>query len=49
MARRVTLVAGGGNLVPHVASAIRERGDVLQVIDLVGRPEIAADQVLRER
>lgn len=48
MARRVTLVAGGGNLVPHVASAIRERGDVLQVIDLVGRPEIAADQVLRE-
>ena len=48
MARRVTLVAGGGNLVPHVASAIRDRGDILQVVDLVGRPEIVADQVLRE-
>lgn len=48
MARRVTLVAGGGNLVPHVASAIRGRGDVLQVIDLIGRPQIAADQVLRQ-
>jgi DUF1009 family protein len=48
MARRVTLVAGRGNLVPHVASAIRERGDILQVVDLVGRPEIAADQVLRQ-
>jgi DUF1009 family protein len=48
MSRRVTLVAGGGNLVPHVASAIRDRGDVLQVVDLVGRPGIVADQVLRE-
>ncbi|MCA0327741.1 MAG: hypothetical protein LCH89_19395, partial [Proteobacteria bacterium] len=44
----MTLVAGGGNLVPHVASAIRDRGDVLQVVDLVGRPGIVADQVLRE-
>jgi DUF1009 family protein len=47
MARRVTLVAGGGTLVPHVASAIRKRGDALQIVDLVGRPEIAAEQVLR--
>ena len=39
MNRRVTLVAGGGNLVPHVARAIRERGDTLQVVDLVGRSE----------
>jgi DUF1009 family protein len=48
MARRVTLVAGAGNLVPHVANAIRERGDLLQIIDLVGRPEVGADEVLRE-
>ena len=47
MARRVTLVAGGGSLVPHVANAIRERGDLLQVVDLVGRPDISADHVLR--
>ncbi len=49
MARRVTLVAGGGDLVPHVANAIRERGDILQVVDLVGRSEpIAADQFMRQ-
>ena len=48
MARRVTLVAGGGTLVPHVANAIRARGDTLQVIDLVGRPPIVADSLLRE-
>lgn len=49
MARRVTLVAGGGDLVPHVANAIRERGDTLQVVDLVGRSEpIAADQFTRQ-
>jgi DUF1009 family protein len=49
MARRVTLVAGGGDLVPHVASAIRLRGDALQVVDLVGRAEaIAADQFVRQ-
>ncbi|MEO7222995.1 MAG: UDP-2,3-diacylglucosamine diphosphatase LpxI [Devosia sp.] len=49
MARRVTLVAGGGDLVPHVANAIRERGDTLQVVDLVGRDEaIAADQFMRQ-
>ena len=49
MSRRVTLVAGGGDLVPHVAQAIRERGDTLQVVDIVGRGEtIAADQFLRQ-
>ena len=49
MARRVTLVAGGGDLVPHVASAIRKRGDTLQVVDLVGRSEtIAADHFMRQ-
>lgn len=49
MNRRVTLVAGGGNLVPHVARAIRERGDTLQVVDIVGRSEtIAADQFMRQ-
>lgn len=49
MARRVTLVAGGGDLVPHVANAIRQRGDALQVVDLIGRPEpVAADQFVRQ-
>lgn len=49
MARRVTLVAGGGDLVPHVARAIRERGDTLQVVDIVGRGgAIDADQFIRE-
>lgn len=46
MARRVTLVAGGGDLVPHVANAILERGDQLQVVDLVGRPEAVAERTL---
>jgi DUF1009 family protein len=49
MARRVTLVAGGGDLVPHVARAIRQRGDTLQVVDIVGRSDaIAADQFVRQ-
>jgi len=49
MARRVTLVAGGGDLVPHVAGAIRQRGDLLQVVDLAGRAEpVAADQFVRQ-
>jgi hypothetical protein len=49
MSRRVTLVAGGGDLVPHVAQAIRERGDTLQVVDIVGRSDvIAADQFMRQ-
>ena len=36
MERRVTLVAGSGSLVPYIADAIRQRGDVLQVIDIIG-------------
>jgi DUF1009 family protein len=49
MGRRVTLVAGGGDLVPHVAQAIRQRGDTLQIVDIVGRSEaIAADQFVRQ-
>jgi len=36
MERRVTLVAGSGSLVPYIADAIRQRGDLLQVIDIVG-------------
>ena len=48
MARRVTLVAGGGDLVPHVADAIRKRGDVLQVVDIVGRQvPVDADEFAR--
>lgn len=48
MARRVTLVAGRGDLVPHVADAVRRRGDVLQIIDLVGRPALPADEMRHE-
>ena len=48
MARRVTLVAGRGELVPHVADAVRRRGDTLQIVDLIGRPALAADEMLRE-
>jgi DUF1009 family protein len=47
MARRVTLVAGRGALVSHVADAIRRRGDTLQVVDLIGEREIAADELTR--
>lgn len=36
MSRRVTLVAGSGSLVPYIAGAIQQRGDELQVIDIVG-------------
>jgi DUF1009 family protein len=48
MARRVTLVAGRGELVPYVADAVSLHGDTLQVVDLVGRPAIAADEMLHE-
>jgi UDP-2,3-diacylglucosamine hydrolase len=37
MARRLTLVAGGGDLVPHVAAAIGSGRDAVQILDLVGR------------
>ncbi len=46
MRRRLTLVAGSGELVPHVAAAARRAGDTLQVIDLGGRGDIAGDEVL---
>lgn len=46
MARRVTLVAGRGDLVPHLAEAIRRRGDILQLADLVGRTDVPADNLL---
>lgn len=36
MTRRVTLVAGTGSLVPHIATAIQRRGDEIQVIDIIG-------------
>ncbi len=49
MARRVTLVAGRGDLVDYIAEAVIQRGDTLQVVDLVGRPAIATGgEVLRE-
>lgn len=49
MGRRVTLVAGGGDLVPHVAQAIRQRGDILHVVDIIGRSDaISADQFSRQ-
>ena len=48
MARRVTLVAGGGSLVPHLADAINRRGDTLQIIDLTGRPDVRAAEVVRQ-
>lgn len=47
MPRRVTLVAGRGTLVPHVANAIRRQGDSLQIIDLVGRDRLDAHEFER--
>lgn len=43
--RRLTLIAGSGTLPPLMAAAARRRGDILQVIDLLGRGDIAGDQV----
>ncbi|RYE10174.1 MAG: DUF1009 domain-containing protein [Hyphomicrobiales bacterium] len=37
MARRLTLVAGAGDLVPHLAAAIARSGDPVQILDLAGR------------
>jgi DUF1009 family protein len=45
MARRLTLIAGSGSLVPLVVAAARRRGDVLQAIDIVGRGDLEADAV----
>ena len=47
MARRLTLVAGSGALAPLVAAAARRGGDMLQVIDIVGRGDLTGDQVLQ--
>lgn len=44
-ARRLTLIAGSGALAPLMADAARRNGDVLQVIDLGGRGDIAGDRV----
>ncbi len=46
MVRRLTLVAGAGDLVPHLAAAIRRSGDPLQVLDLGGRGDVVGDIVL---
>lgn len=46
MGRRLTLIAGSGALVPLVADAARGSGDPLQVLDLVGRGDVAGDVVL---
>jgi DUF1009 family protein len=46
MARRLTLVAGSGALAPLVAGAARRGGDMLQVIDIVDRGDLAGDEVL---
>lgn len=45
MPRRLTLVAGSGALAPLVAEASRRNGDALQVIDIVGRGDLAGDVV----
>ncbi len=47
MARRLTLVAGGGELVPHILAAIRRTGEPVQVLDLVGRADVADSAVVR--
>ena len=44
MARRLTLVAGSGSLVPLIAEAARREGGDLQVIDLVGRGDVTGDR-----
>jgi hypothetical protein len=45
MPRRLTLVAGSGALARLVAEASRRNGDALQVIDVVGRGDLAGDDV----
>lgn len=47
MARRLTLVAGGGDLVPHLAAAIGHSGDAVQFIDIVGRADGLAPDAIR--
>jgi DUF1009 family protein len=45
MGRRLTLIAGSGALAPLMADAAQRHGDVLQVIDLVGRTDLKAGRV----
>ncbi len=47
MVRRLTLIAGSGVLPQQVADAARARGDRLQVLDVVGRGDLAGDVVLQ--
>jgi DUF1009 family protein len=39
--RRLTLIAGSGALAPVMAAAARQAGDALQIIDIVGRTDLA--------
>ncbi len=41
MERRLTLVAGAGDLVPHLVSAIRSGPGAIQILDVVDRPDSA--------
>jgi DUF1009 family protein len=43
--RHVALIAGSGSLVPAVISAIRRRGDTVQVVTVVPRDDLGADIV----
>lgn len=43
--RRLTLIAGSGQLPPLMAAAAQRNGDALQVIDLLGRGDIAGERV----
>jgi DUF1009 family protein len=43
--RRLTLIAGTGALPPLMAAAARRNGDILQVIDLPDRRDIAGERV----
>ena len=47
MVRRVTLIAGSGSLVPRIADAAQRRGDILQIIDIVGRSDLSGSTVAR--
>ena len=43
--RRVTLIAGSGSLVPHVAAAVRRHGDALQVVGVVPHDDLGSADV----
>ena len=46
MGRRLTLIAGSGALVPHVAGALQRTGEPLQIIALDKRPSLGANQMI---